>query len=386
MSPDLKKTILLVEDEVIIAMTEKMQLEKYGYAVVTAHNGEIAVGKVESVPGIDLVLMDIDLGSGIDGTEAAARILKDHDLPVVFLSSHTDPVIVGKTERITSYGYVVKNSSTTVLDASIKMAFKLFDSNRKFKETEKHLESIIESTSDLIWSVNPVDFGLIFFNQGLSDYFLNKRNILLQPGMRPKDLFPNDVFIKKWEGFYQNALENGSYKIEYPAYSGDTILELTISVIRTEGVLLGLSVFAKDITDRKLTEKALQEREERFKKLLKNIPSVAVQGYGPEGATQYWNKASEILYGYSEQEAIGRNLVDLIIPPEMRGAVEGAIKEMAVTGVAIPPARLSLMRKDGSRVDVFSSHALVRIPGRAQELFCIDIDFKGCLEDTAGRS
>ncbi|MFN2312796.1 MAG: response regulator, partial [Spirochaetia bacterium] len=85
---------------------------------------------------IDLILMDINLGSGIDGTQAAELILQNHDIPVVFLSSHTEPEVVEKTEKITSYGYVVKNSSTTVLDASIKMAFKLFDAmvNEQIKE------------------------------------------------------------------------------------------------------------------------------------------------------------------------------------------------------------------------------------------------------------
>jgi len=61
--------------------------------------------------------------------------LSKNDIPVVFLSSHTEPEIVEKTERITSYGYVVKNSTITVLDASIKMAFKLFNTREHLKAT-----------------------------------------------------------------------------------------------------------------------------------------------------------------------------------------------------------------------------------------------------------
>ena len=132
--------------------------------------------------------------------------------------------------------------------------------------------------------------------------------------------------------------------------------------------------FIQDITERKHAEEALRESEERFRSLLHDVQSVSVQGYGPDGATQYWNQASERLYGYRAQEAIGRNLLDLIIPPEMREDVKQAIRQMAETGQPIPASELSLMRKDGSRVDVFSSHAIVQIPGRTQELFCIDID------------
>ena len=121
-------------------------------------------------------------------------------------------------------------------------------------------------------------------------------------------------------------------------------------------------------------ETALCTSEERFHQLLENVPTVAVQGYALDGTTQYWNQASTNLYGYSADEAIGRNLLDLIIPAEMRSGVSRAMQNMAATGVAIPTGELSLMRKDGTRVDVLSSHTLVRMPGRELELFCIDID------------
>ncbi len=88
----------------------------------------------------------------------------------------------------------------------------------------------------------------------------------------------------------------------------------------------------------------------------------------------YWNKASEEIYGYSAEEAIGRNLLDLIIPPELQEKVKQGIAYMAGTGQPIPSSELLLMRKDGSRISVFSSHTIIQIPGKNQELFCIDID------------
>ena len=130
-----KKTVLLVEDDLIIAMSEKMSLQKLGYDIELARTGERAVELFKTGARIDLVLMDIDLGAGIDGTEAARLILQTRDIPIVFLSSHTEPEIVAKTEKITSYGYVVKSSSTTVLETSIKMAFKLFHANDVYKNT-----------------------------------------------------------------------------------------------------------------------------------------------------------------------------------------------------------------------------------------------------------
>ena len=141
-----KKTILLVEDEEITAMMEKKQLEDKGYIIYHVDTGEKAVQTViDDNIQVDLILMDIDLGEGMDGTKAAEEILKQKEVPVVFLSSHTEPDVVKKTEKITSYGYVVKNSGTFILDTSIKMAFKLFNAYKQTKLINGKLEATIEN-------------------------------------------------------------------------------------------------------------------------------------------------------------------------------------------------------------------------------------------------
>ena len=177
MATQAQKTILLVEDNVIVATSETMILEKYGYNVLTAYTGESAIEVVETTSGIDLVLMDINLGKGIDGTEAAEIILQNHDLPLIFLSSHTEPGIVEKTERITSYGYIVKNSGETVLIASIKMAFRLFEAKQRetaqreaLEESEKRFRLLANDLPALICEFLP-DSTLTFVNRTYCEYF-----------------------------------------------------------------------------------------------------------------------------------------------------------------------------------------------------------------------
>ncbi len=74
-----KRTMSLVEDEPLVAIVEKRTLEKAGYTVITASTGEKALEIVRNDADRDLILMDIDLDDGIDGTEAAEQILKDND-------------------------------------------------------------------------------------------------------------------------------------------------------------------------------------------------------------------------------------------------------------------------------------------------------------------
>lgn len=142
--------ILLVEDEYLIAMVEKNALKNYGYEVTHVPSGDKAI-EVVKTEVFDLILMDINLENELDGIETAQIILDDLDIPIIFVSSHTEKEVVERTERVTSYGYVVKSSTITVLDASIKMAMKLFKAKKEIKkyalasrDTEEELAVIAE--------------------------------------------------------------------------------------------------------------------------------------------------------------------------------------------------------------------------------------------------
>jgi PAS domain S-box-containing protein len=130
----------------------------------------------------------------------------------------------------------------------------------------------------------------------------------------------------------------------------------------------------RDITDRKRTEERLRQSEERFRSLFDNVEAVAVQGYDRDRNVLYWNHASEALYGYSREEALGRKLEALIIPPAMRPYVVEDIRRWIEEGRPIPAGELRLCRKDGSEVPVFSSHVLQQRGTDDCELFCLDID------------
>ncbi|MFO7813521.1 MAG: PAS domain S-box protein [Pelovirga sp.] len=145
----------------------------------------------------------------------------------------------------------------------------------------------------------------------------------------------------------------------------------------TPGEIGAIQMLAKALSleeERYSAEQDLRQSEERFRGILQNVDTVAVQGYALDGTTHYWNRASESFYGYTAEEALGRNLLDLIIPPAMRGEVSAAIQHMAQTGEAIPSSELALMRKDGSLIPVYSSHVLVQVAGKDIELYCIDVD------------
>jgi CheY-like chemotaxis protein len=129
------KTLLLVEDHDMVAALEMRQLTTLGYTVRRVSSGEEAVREVfNDRDAIDLILMDIDLGPSMDGTTAAQIILATFDIPIIFLSSHMEQEVVAATEKIASYGFVLKSSGIFVLSASIAMAFTLHDAMMELKQ------------------------------------------------------------------------------------------------------------------------------------------------------------------------------------------------------------------------------------------------------------
>ncbi|NOQ93094.1 MAG: EAL domain-containing protein [Methylophaga sp.] len=120
-------------------------------------------------------------------------------------------------------------------------------------------------------------------------------------------------------------------------------------------------------------DKAL-ESDERFRLLLQSIPNVSVQGYDKHRRVNFWNKASEKLYGYSHSEAIGQLLEDLIIPDEMRETVIELTDNWLAGGQEIPADELILKNKFGQPVAVYSSHVMSHDQHGNPEMYCIDID------------
>lgn len=134
--------------------------------------------------------------------------------------------------------------------------------------------------------------------------------------------------------------------------------------------LLGLSI---DISEQLRQEQVLRDSEYRFRNLLENVDSIAVQGYGPDRRVIFWNAASEKFYGYTREEALGRTLDELIIPEAMRATVISDVARCFAGESGILPGELTLHRKDGSLITVYSSHVRENLAD-TQEMYCIDID------------
>lgn len=137
---------------------------------------------------------------------------------------------------------------------------------------------------------------------------------------------------------------------------------------------LGLRGVHRDITARRHAEESLRLSEERFRSLFEDVDNIAVQGYDQDRRVIFWNHASEALYGFTSEEAMGRQVEDLILPEGMREAVASLTREKIEAGPPIPQGELQLRRKDGSQVTVYSNTVSRTTSAGKLETFSLDVD------------
>lgn len=274
------KKLLLVEDDAIIALGEKRILEREGYEVIHAPTGEKAVDiATDKNRHIDLVLMDIDLGAGIDGTEAARRILATCTIPISFLSSHTEKEYTDRAEQITSYGYIVKNSGETVLIASIKMAFRLFEATTNLRRSEQRFRLLAENARDLIYRIELLPERR-FSYVSPSAYEITgytPEEHYEDPDLGMKLVHPSD------QDHLRELIQSGS-ALERPLVlrwcrkDGAVIWteQNNVPVYDQSGSLVAIEGIARDITERKALEESLRNSNQRLAAFLHVSKEVSV--------------------------------------------------------------------------------------------------------------
>jgi PAS domain S-box-containing protein len=402
MNKESAKTILLVEDEAIISIIASKSVKKFGYNVITVNSGERAVELVLSDPSISLILMDIDLGDGMDGTEASRRILSARHIPIVFHTSHSEREMVERVKGITRYGYVIKSSGDFVLQSSIEMAFELFEANRNIEETlsamqeseEKYRAAFMTSPDSV--NINAMDGTYVDINEGFTkltgytrDDVVGVLSSEIKIWARPED---REKLIKGLTG--TGAVENLESLFRCKDGSMKTaLMSARIIKLKNEPHILSIT---RDISERKefeqniknkneelgtlnnelvaameeleatneefeaineeliATNRDLQSKDQAIRNeqsftnsLIDSQPGIFYLYSYPELRLKRWNKKHETLLGFETGEIKDRDILDWHIP-EAKEAVITAVEQVMDKGYAMMEA--PLLTKDGRTI------------------------------------
>ncbi|MBP7738784.1 MAG: PAS domain S-box protein [Spirochaetes bacterium] len=358
------KTILVVDDDSIIALAMAENITREGYGVIQAHSGEEALRAVKLRPdGVDLILMDIELGDGMDGTEAAREILKTHDIPIVFLSSYTDRETVERTKKITSYGYVVKNTGIVVLIASIEMAFKLHEANRLLRISSDNFSMVFHASPNAMTISRAVDGMMLQVNDAYTELTgytrdesvgrsaLTDLHFWTDPGDRVRISAELETKgrVDGRECYFK--MKKGSPRLVQ--------LSISMTIYNNEKCFV---IIARDLTERKLSENLLRESEERFSKAFRSSPAAMAITDIDTGLFIDVNEKWIRIIGHSREEMIGRTSRELGIFPDW--AERERIVAMLRNKEYLREVPLRSVTKSGEMLDVLWSMEVIDLRGR----------------------
>lgn len=130
------RSILIVEDEGLIALDLQRRLERLGYTVVMlAENMEEALEGVATFAP-DLVLMDIRIKGRHDGIETARRITREFDLPIIYVTAHGDAETIERAQLTEPSGYILKPFINVDFRAQIESVLEKKEAERQLRGSE----------------------------------------------------------------------------------------------------------------------------------------------------------------------------------------------------------------------------------------------------------
>jgi PAS domain S-box-containing protein len=149
-----KTRILIVEDEFIVAADLAGKLMELGYEVAgTASEGKRAIELVEK-HSPDLVLMDIKLEGEMDGIQTAEAIGKTHDIPVIYLTAHSDATTLARAKVTGPSGYILKPFEERELATQIELALYKHEADRKIRDQREWFRVTLTSLGDAVIAVD----------------------------------------------------------------------------------------------------------------------------------------------------------------------------------------------------------------------------------------
>lgn len=172
-----KIRIMLVEDDAVTALCTRDSLGFLGYEVLaTLARGEEAAAQAAKLQP-DLILMDITLAGAMNGIEAAEQIHQTQQIPIIFMTAHSDGETLARAKRAEPFGYLLKPYQLETLKNTIEIALyksaadsKLRESERRYKQLFHEYETIVNGIPDALTLWSP-EMRLVWANKGAIEQF-----------------------------------------------------------------------------------------------------------------------------------------------------------------------------------------------------------------------
>lgn len=380
-----KTHILYMEDNEGTARLLQKRLERVGYAIDLAPNGEIGLQRCAVRP-YDAVIVDFNM-PGLNGIQIIQQLVAQQaTLPTIMLTGTGNEHIAVEALKLGAFDYVIKDIDGIYLDllpTVIEQALKnrqLLQGRKQAEETlersEKYYRALIENSPDLIILTDKTG-AIRYVSPAFRDIFgFNEHELIGQSGLILID--QNDPkyidmrFFDEAMRFYTALLENPNQSMETELRVSNRSgswkwLEVRGRNLLHEPWIEAIVFNIRDITERKEAEEALRDSEERFRMLFELAPDPYFIN-DLNGNLIDVNQAVEPLLGIKKDELVGKNFVDMQLFELDELAKIASILVGLSTGLNSRPPELTVNRTDGKHVSIDLHMIPIQSKGETQIL------------------
>lgn len=265
------KSILIVEDENLIASSIKSILRNLGYLKTYISGSGVNALKIIEEKHPDLILADIILEGKMSGIELAQQVKKKYSIPVIFVTAYSDEGTVNKAKLAEPYGYITKPIQQKDLKIAVDIAFYKFKMDKKLQENEAKLKTILHTMPSGLFTID--------LNKKITTWNKEAETIT---GLKAKDTIGKLCSeILDCEECKKGCLLFDD-DVDKPICNKESVLHINerkIALLKNEDILkdldgnnIGGIVGFIDITERKQAEEELYASHQVIEGVINSIP------------------------------------------------------------------------------------------------------------------
>lgn len=279
-------TLLIVENESIVAQDLQFILEDLGYSVpAIADSSESAIEKTAQIKP-DLILMDIRIIGEIDGIDTAKTISEQFEIPVIYMTAHSDEATLARAKETAPFGYIIKPFEERELQTTIEIALYKHKMEKRLKENAQWLKTVLRSIGDGVIATDKLGH-ISFLNpvaEKMTGWSLSEAvgkdsakvfQLIDEDSRKPIDhLIAQVLKTGKGASLPENTLLIAKDGKEIPVEDSISPIELykgATPIEDSNGSVIGAVVVFRDVTEQRLAAKNLHRKA--FYDDLTNLPN-----------------------------------------------------------------------------------------------------------------
>ena len=365
-------SILVVEDEAMIGMEIRSRLSNLDFRVVAVvDSGEKAILSAEEhLP--DLILMDVHIKGNIDGIETAKRIQASRDVPVIYLTAHSDIETLQRAKESGLFGYVLKPFEERDLLVAIETAVHRHSLERQLKDSERKHAATLASIGDGVVATDAQ--GRVTFMNAVAEsltgwQFYEAENKPIEEVfslVQEQDGQPSNNPIRRALGNREIVfLEEPTLLVSRNA-DMIPIDDSAAPITADHGEIIGAVVAFRDSRQRRLTEDALRKATEQVyrSQRLESLGRLA------GGVAHDFNNLLTVINGYCTLLLHGKRL-DEVSSGQIAKVLNAGQRATKLTGQLLAFGRGQLLKAeiiDLNEVIVEMQSLLLRVIGEHIEI------------------